>query len=142
MLEVGFSTEMSEWVSLTVGAQIAGKSYTTLYLNIQKGRIPFRVKERHCFVYKSWIAGFQGAPMGNPDRIRNSDTHLKGGTKRTFERIRTATESSHDDVVYDFTYTKEEILVTVTVILDDAKSTPKIFDLLTGEDRLKSQRKQ
>ncbi len=107
--------DMSSWVSQRKAAGISGLDRTTIFKNAMRGRFPLRVKDGHLFIFEPSVRDFQGAPIGNPDRVEASDNALRPALVKAFKELRTEIESKFDDVVYEIDLDSDSSLVRITV---------------------------
>lgn len=92
---------MSDWVMARKAADIAKRDSSNLFRAAGKGRIPFRVKEGHVFYYKPVIDTWEGAPIGNPDRIEAENVCFDNKQADEFRALRKEIEERWDDVIYE-----------------------------------------
>lgn len=90
---------MTEWVGMKKASAITGIHGSNIFRNAMAGRIPIRVKEGHLYFYRPILETFAGAPIGNPENIRDDDA-LRPSERSVFKLIRLETEPRFDDVVY------------------------------------------
>jgi hypothetical protein len=107
--------DMSCWVSQRKAAGISGMDRTSIFKNAMRGRFPLRVKDGRLFIFEPSVRDFQGAPIGNPNRLEFSDNALRPASVKAFKALRSEIESSFDDVVYEIDLDSDSTLVRITV---------------------------
>lgn len=120
---------MSQWVGVKKAAELLEKDRASVFRNAMAGRLEFRSKEGHLFIYRPTLTNFVGAPMGAPGR-NNSDevVFTRGEEREAVMAYRERLEQTHEDVIYEAVRIGNYLAIQATVIKPDTppeRLTPK-----------------
>ena len=117
---------MSQWIGMKKAAYLLEKHRASVFRNAMAGRLEFRCKEGHLYLYRPTVASFVGAPMGAPGRNNSDEVVLTRKEDRdAVMDYREMLAQIYDDVIYELIIAGNHLEIQATVIEPD--KPPKIL---------------